>query len=595
MKKLLALSVSALLLWGCGGSGNGEKNTKVAKGNVFYGGVFKVNEVEDFRNLYPLAITEVTSYRIVSNVYEGLVKLNQKDLSIIPALAEKWEVNEDATSFTFYLRKGVKFHDDPCFEGEKGREVTAKDFKYCFDKLCSADPSNQGYWVFENKVKGANEYHKSTLDKAPLQGGVAGVKVIDDYTLKIELNYSFSGFLNLLTTPFCYAFPKEAFDKYGVDMRVKCVGTGPFRVKDVKEGEAVILVRNENYWDVDEFGNQLPYLDAVKCTFIKEKKSELLEFKKGNLDMVFRLPLEMIGEVVGELEQAKAGGNPSFEMQVMPALSISYYGFQHKSDLFKNKKVRLAFNYAVDRDAIVNFTLQGDGSPAKYGIVPPSFKDYNNAALKGYKFDPDLAKKYMAEGGYPGGKGFPELTLQLNSGGSRNVQIAEVIQKMLSENLGIKVKLNVMPFAQHLENVETGKALFFRTGWQADYPDPENFLNCLYGKHIPANLSDHSYINSVRYSSAKFDSLFEAAQKEIDMKKRNDLLLQADQVQIDDAAIMPLYYEENTRLVQMNVRNCDQNAMEFRDYTRVYFDNKKKPAAPASSAAPAPATEEKKE
>lgn len=581
MKKLLLLLAISVFVWGCGGSENDGKNTKVAKGNVNYGGVLRLNEVEDFRNLYPQAITEVTSYRIATQIYEGLIKLDQKDLSIIPCIAEKWDINENATSFTFYLRKGVKFHNDACFEGEKGRDVTAKDFKYCFDKLCEADPINQGYWVFENKVKGANEYHKSSLDKKPLPGGVSGVQVIDDYTIKIELNYPFSGFLNLLTTPFCSLFPKEAFDKYGVDMRVKCVGTGPFRVKEIKEGEAVILVRNENYWNIDEFGNQLPYLDAVQCTFIKEKKSELLEFKKGNLDMVFRLPLEMIGDVIGELEQAKSGGNPTFDMQVMPALSLTYYGFQHKSALFNNKKLRLAFNYAIDRDAIVNFTLQGDGTPAKFGIVPPSFKDYNFASLKGYKYDVDYAKKLMAEAGYPNGKGFPELTLQINAGGGRNNQIAEVIQKMLTENLGIKIKINSMPFAQHLENLETGKALFWRTGWSADYPDPENFLNCLYGKHIPANLTDHSYINSVRYSSAKFDSLFELAQKEIDVKKRNELLLLADQTQIDDGAIFPIYYEENTRLVHNSVKNLDQNAMEFRDFTKVYFEKDKTKKAEA--------------
>lgn len=585
MRKSLPLIFAiTAILFGCGGDkDNDTKNGKQAKGDAVYGGVFRMNEVEDFRNLYPLNITEVTSHRITNQVYEGLVKLNQKDLTIIPSIAEKWDVNPDATSFTFYLRKGVKFHDDACFPDGKGREVTANDFKYCLTLLSSSDPSNQGYPItFKGRVIGSDEYFQSTIDKKPLAEGVKGIKVIDDYTIQINLNYSFAGFINIMATPFTWVFPKEAYEKYGIEMRAKCVGTGPFRVKDVKEGEAVILVRNENYWNIDQWGNQLPYLEAVKFTFIKEKKSELLEFKKGNLDMVFQLPIEMISDVLGELENAKEGNIP-FEMQVSPSMAVQYYGFQHQSDLFKNKLVRQAFNYAIDREKIVNFTLQGEGLPGKFGIVPPSFAKYNNEKLMGYVFDPDKAKKLFREAGYPDGKGFPKLTLQLNSGGSRNIQIAEVIQKMLGENLNIEIELNVMPFAQHLENLETGKALFWRSAWIADYPDPENFLTLLYSGHIPPNLSDKSYVNSVRYKNEKFDEVFMSALKEVDEAKRMELYLQADQIAIDDAAIMPIFYDEHYRLLQINVNNFDANAMEYRDLSQVYFKERKKEQAESSN------------
>ena len=121
-----------------------------------YGGVFKMNETEDFKSLYPLNVTMALEQRIANQVYEGLVKLNQEDLSIMPGLAEKWDVNEDATSYTFHIRKGVMFHDNDCFEGGKGREVTAKDFKYCFDRIAVSDPTNQMYWLIKDKVVGAN-------------------------------------------------------------------------------------------------------------------------------------------------------------------------------------------------------------------------------------------------------------------------------------------------------------------------------------------------------------------------------------------------------------------------------------------------------
>ena len=203
--------------------------------------------------------------------------------------------------------------------------------------------------------------------------------------------------------------------------------------------------------------------------------------------------------------------------------------------------------------------------------MPPAIRKYDYEGIEGYGCDAHKARLLLAEAGYPNGDNFPQLTLQLNSGGSRNVQIAEVIQKQLKETLGIDVELSVMPWAQHLDNLETGKALFWRTGWIADYPDPENFLNLLYSPHIPANLNDKSYINSVRYASTEFDSLFSMALREVDEQKRLELYKQADQVAMDDAAIMPIYYYEHYRLLQLNVRNFDINAMEYRDLSRVYL------------------------
>jgi len=575
MKKLIYLIIGAVVtLSSCGGDQNDKNNnSNLAKGGVQYGGVFKLNETSDFTSLYPLNATTSIETGIIVQIYQGLVKLNQEDLSIIPSLAEKWDMNEEATSFTFHIRKGVFFQDDKCFEGGKGREVKAADFKYCFDKLCESNPNNQMFWLFKDKVKGANAYHESTKNKQPLEGGVEGIKVIDDYTLQIDLEYSFAGFLNIVSHPACFLYPQEALDTYADDMRINCVGTGPFKLKKIKDSETAILERNPNYWEIDKYGNQLPYLDGIKISFNKEKKAELLEFKKGNLDMVFRLPVEMISLVVGELRDAKKGGNISYVMQVVPALSVYYLGFQHKLPPFDNVDVRKAFNYAIDKESIATYTLQGEGRPAMNGFIPP-FKGYDSDGVKGYEFSPEKAKEHLAKAGYKNGEGFPEISLLINpGGGDRNVQISEVVQKMLSENLGISVKVEQMQFGQALEAIETGKALFWRAGWIADYPDPENFLNLLHGKIVPEELSKKSYINTMRYQSTEFDSIFNLALREVDKAKRYELFRQADQLQVDDAATLPLLYDENTRLLQVYVKNFPSNAMEYRDFTRVYFDH----------------------
>lgn len=585
MKKLV-LSLAALALLASCSNDKKEQNSEEAKGGVYYGGVFRMNELEDFKNLYPLAVSDVVSHRIANQIYEGLVKLSQTDLSVQPGLAYRWETNTDASVWTFHLRNGVKFHDNECFEGGKGRTVTAADFKYCFDKLCEFNANNSSFEItLKDRVKGANEFFASTKSGKPLDGGVSGIKALNDSTLQVELNFPFAGFLNILSQPGCWVYPKEALDKYGVDMRSKCVGTGPFVVKTIKEGDAVILEKNKDYWAIDENGNQLPYLDAVKFTFIKEKKAEMLEFQRGNLDMMFRIPIEMYKEIMGTYDNANAKKN-DFEIQTVPALSTQFYGMLFQGKVFNNKDVRLAFNYAIDRNKIVDYILQGEGVAGVYGCVPPvdAFKKagYNFDGLKGYSLDVAKAKEHMAKAGFPNGKGFGKLSLTINSAGNeRNGQVAEAVQKMLKENIGVDIEISVVPFAELIEGYRSAKLDFFRTGWIADYPDPETFLTLFYSKHIPASLNEKSFINFTRFSNARFDSLFAASMKEADAAKRYSMYQQADQILLDEGAFMPIFYDENDRLVHKNVRNFPANAMEHRDLSRVYFvpkdkDTKKK-------------------
>ncbi|TVR42524.1 MAG: ABC transporter substrate-binding protein [Cryomorphaceae bacterium] len=565
-----------LLLTACETPTNEDsKRAKKGVGGMEYGGVFSVNEIEDFRSLYPLNITDVTGHRVGNQIFEGLVKLDQESLEPVAGIAESWKVDDSGTRYTFTLRKGVFFHDDPCFPEGKGREVKADDVKYCLDRLCQAASDNVMFSYFTGRVKGADHYYEQSVKGKLPAGGVDGVKVLDEYTVSIELEYPFGSFLQIMSLPACWIYPSEAVELYGQELRAHAVGTGPFRKKVVREGEVVILERNPDYWGRDQYGNALPYLDAIRYTFIKEKKTELMEFMKGNLDMLYDPP----AEDVASLKQQARIDSGLFSVQSVPAMVIQYYGFQHESELFSNVHVRKAFNYAIDREQIVQYALQGRGFPAHHGIVPPSFREYNTASIKGYSYSPEKARHHMAMAGYPNGEGFPVLTLQLNYGGSVHVQVAEVIQKMLEENLNLNIELTLIPRAQHYERVETGRALFWRDGWSADYPDPENFLNLFYGALVPDDINQKSYINSIRYRSDDFDDLFESALRETDQEKRMKLFQQADQVAMDDAAIIPLYYEEAVRVVQGRVQNFPINALEYRDFSRVRFSQ---PATAAS-------------
>lgn len=569
----LFILTTILLLSSCGSGNQKSKQQTQGKGGIRYGGMFRYNETEFLKSLYPLAITETVGHRIVTQIYEGLVGFNPKDLTIDPMIAESWIVNNDATVYTFKIRKGVFFHDDVCFKDGKGREVTAPDFVYCFNLLCTPDSKNNGFAFFRDIVKGATALYTVREKKEPDTKKLTewGVKALNDSTLQVTLEKPYADFLNRLALPFMNVFPKEALDYYKGNILYNTVGTGPFYLKALKTDEAVILARNEKYWGKDEFGNQLPYLDAIKISFIKEDKTDMLEFQKANLDMKYRLPFDMIDEILDNNHQPK-GEYKKFALQVKPEYSTQFYGFLYVDKIFGDKNVRLAFNYAIDRAKIADYTAKGEGIPCFNGFVPLGIPGYDNNLVKGYTFDVKKAKDYLAKAGYPGGKDFPKTTLEINSGGGRNEKVAEAIQKMLSENLNIDVEISQVVWAQHTNNVETGKTNFWRFGWVADYPDPDNFLNLFYGKNVPKTFEEASYMNPTRYVNHTYDALFEKAIATPNAEERNRLYAKLDQMLIDDAPFMPIYYSVNRRLIQPYVKNFPNNGMEYRSLREVWLD-----------------------
>lgn len=581
MKKLVAVNIAlALLFSACNGDKSGNsKDASTGQGGVNLGGILRVNEVNNIKSLMPIAINEMSSYHLASQVYEGLVKYNQTDLTIIPALARSWDISPDLKEYTFHLRSDVRFHNDKCFKDSIGRLVNASDVKYCFENLCSKNVNNAQYDVtFKDRVEGANDFFAES--KSGKVRTFSGLTVVDDSTIKIRLLHSDANFLNVLAMPGCYIYPKEAVQWYGEGMRTKCVGTGPFYVESVQEGNAVIMKKNPNYWGYDKSGNRLPYLDGIKWTFVPDKRTEVMEFRRGNYDMIYRIPVEMFHDIFGEMQEGKK--SLDFDIYSSPALSTHYYGFNMQTNpFFSIKEIRQAFNLAIDRKKIADYTIKGEGRAAEFGMVPYTEEferqGYNYKGLRGYTYNPDSAKKLITLAGYPDGKGLPDFNLELNSGGGdRNILVALVIQKMLKDNIGVNMNINVVPWPEHIDNIQSGKSDFFRYAWIADYPDPESFLMMFYGRNVPANYLDKSYINFGRFKNKEFDSLFVLARAEADKTKRYKLFSKAEQIVLDEAACMPLFYDENLRLEQKNVRNIPENPMNFMDMSTTYIIPKKK-------------------
>lgn len=576
MKRIsLAILVLSVLvsITGCGKKE--VSNIVELPGGKKGGGLYRINELENIRSLDPVGINDVVSHHVAHQIYDLLVDLDTA-LNIKPALATRWEISEDGLTYTFHLRKGVMFQDNPCFPNGKGREMKASDVKYSLDRVCDPRTGTLGFDYYKNYVEGANEYFEDIsesrkADKEPVLTGVSGYIVQDDSTFVIKLKKPFGPFIYYLTQAYAYVIPKEAIDQYGKDFFQNPVGTGPFMFRDWQPDLELNLKKNPNYWEKDKFGNQLPYVEDVKFRFLKEVSQQLLEFRNGNLDECYRIPNESFKEIV-TLQKTLTPEYDKFVLQKVPSLAIQFYGFLVTGKIFNNEKVRQAFNYAIDREKILKFVLNGQGyMGAIYGIVPPSMPNYDVTKIKGYTFDLPKAKQLMAEAGYPDGKGFPEAVLQINSGGDRNIQIAESIQNMLKE-IGINMKLNIIQFAQHLDNIDAGRANFWRLGWVADYPDPENFLNLYYGKNVPKDPTQISPINSTRYQNPRFDELFEKAIATTDQTERYKLYQEAEQIAVSQAPMMFIYYDEDYRLLQPYVKGYYLDAMHRVNFRYLWLD-----------------------
>ncbi len=568
-----------IFLQGCGNKSavnNENEVTNVGVGGRKYGGIFKMNESEYIKTLFPPSITDAFSYRIANQIYEGLLKFDQTYLTLKNGLAESYTIDESGLTYTFKIKKDVFFHDADCFADGKGRLMTAQDVKECFTYLCTNVPQNLGFEIFDGVLKGARTYFDATKNGAKPNFDIEGIKVIDNHTISFTLEKKSSLFLYNLARSFAYIYPKEALLKYGNDMRIKPVGTGAFYLSAVEEDIAMVLKRNNKYYGKDSLGNDLPFLDALEIKFLKDRKTELFEFKNGNFDLIYRLPTDKIIEIVeSHADDAPDSEYKKYQLQREAEMSTHFLMFNHQHTLFKDINIRKAFNFAIDRTKILEYVLQGEGFKAGInGITPPVFDSYPIDSIKGYDLNIDSAKYYLSKAGFTDGKKFPKITLELNSDAERNVAVATEVQKELKDNLNIDIELNVVPLAQHIDNAMNGKTPFFRMGWMADFPNPENFLYLFYGKTVPNGPKEPAFPNLSRYKNPIFDSFYDKAMATTDVKEIVSHFQKAEQTLMNDAGVIVLWYDEGYRLLQPYVQNFPNNPMQYRDLSEVYFDKK---------------------
>ena len=360
--------------------------------------------------------------------------------------------------------------------------------------------------------------------------------------------------------------PKEIVEHFGADFRRNPVGTGPFKFKMWNEGSKLVFVKNENYFEFEN-GNRLPYLDAVSFSFIKDKETSFLEFLQGNVDMVSGIDAINTDEVLTVEGELKEKYKSQYQMQTQPYLKTDYLGFLIDENMpivkkspLKIKEIRQAINYGFDRKKMVKYLRKNLGTPATAGFIPPGLPSFDSKKVNGYDYNPDKVKELLFMAGFPDGKGLPEISLATTE---QYLELAEYIQSQLAE-FGIKIKIDVQKSSVLSDAIANSKLAFFRKSWVCDYPDEENFLSLFYSK----NWSPKGF-NYTHFSNPQFDILYEKSQSELNDSIRYGYYQQMDQLLIDNAPVVPMYYDQVVRLVQNNISGLTSNAMNLLSLKRV--------------------------
>ena len=518
--------------------------------------VFRYNESAGISSLDPAFARDQANIWASNQIFNGLVQLDDR-LLVKPALAKSWEILDSGQTYVFHLRSDVVFHNNACFKDSIGRKMMASDVVYSLKRVLDIKTLSPGaVWL-------SNLLQKDSI------GGYA-ITAINDSTISIKLKQAFSPFLGRLSMQYFSVIPHEAVELYGKDFSRHPVGTGPFYFKLWKEGVKLVLLKNDKYFESDSIG-PLPHLDAVAISFIIDKQSVFLEFVKGNIDFISGID----PSYKDELLQGDGSLNPKykgkFELLSAPYLNTEYLGIMVEDiELMKDsplrlRKIRQAINYSFDRKKMMRYLRNNIGIAGNYGFVPVGMPGFEGGVTKGYNYNPDKARQLLAEAGFPNGEGIPKITLSTTAA---YLDICKYIQQQ-AEQVGISMEVDVNQAAALRQMIANNKMPFFRGSWIADYADPENYLALFYTPNFcPAGA------NYTHYSNPKFDKMYEQARGETDYQKRLSLYRQMDQMVMDDAPVVVLYYDKVLRFVQNDIKNLGINSMNLLHLKNITKSNK---------------------
>jgi oligopeptide transport system substrate-binding protein len=470
--------------------------------------------------LDPQLSGDATSAEYIVEIYSGLVTLD-KDLNIVPDIAERWDMSSDGKVYTFYLRKNVQFHN--------GKPVRAQDFKWSFERACDYRTRSTTADTYMGDIVGCKDKLRGKANE------VSGVKVIDDYTLQLTIDQPRAYFLAKLTYPTAFVLDQENVERGGRTWTDKPNGTGPFKLAEYRLGELIALERNDSY-----YRDPKPQLKRVN--YILSGGSPMIMYEQGQLDMT---PVGL-----NDMERVTDPTNPlNKELQIIPTMSVFYIGMNVKQPPFDDPKVRQAFSYALDRQKIMDVVYKKT-VPVAEGIVPPTMPNYKDTDLKPLDYDLEKAKQLISESKYGDVSSFPDITLYTVGAGGATSRLIEAVVASLKDNLGVQIQVQQTDWATFLNDLNSPNNTnqMWDLGWIADYPDPHDFLD--------VNFRCGSLQNNTGYCNPDLDKLLDQAASQEDPAKRAALYYQAEQTIVSDAPWIPLFFEVQYWLVKPYVKDA---------------------------------------
>jgi len=494
------------------------------------GGVLNLYGIDPY-TLDPAVSGEMTSHVYLMQIFGGLVRFGE-ELEPAPDIAERWDITNGGRTYTFYLRQDVKFHD--------GSPVTASDFKYSWERACAPQTGSSTAATYLGDIVGVAEVLAGQTVE------ISGVRVTNDYTLEVTIDAPKSYFLSKLTYPTAFVVDSANVASGGVWWRSPN-GTGPFKLKEWQQGETLVLERNELYYgEVARVG---------QVVFKLWSGVPINMYETGEIDVT--------GVGAAYIEKITDEAGPFYQnLSIVPELSFYYIGFNASSPPFDDVNIRRAFSMAIDKERLISLVFKGTVQPAE-GILPPGIPGYNEA-LDGLEYDVEAAKELIARSSYGDVSNLPPITVTTAGWGGNISGELEAVIYQWRQNLGVEVTVRQLEPERFLYHLRDEVDEMYDTGWIADYPHPQDFLDILF--HSGA---DNNY---GRYSNSEVDSLLEAAGIEQDRDLSLGLYQQAEQLLVSDAACIPLGFGRNYILVKPYVKGYELNPLGFAMLNEVWLE-----------------------
>ena len=500
MKNFAIIPLLILFISGCGGGTEEHDN------------FLHLRLKDDPSSLDPAHIVDVPGGALAAKIYNGLVRFD-RDAKIIPDLASRWDITEDGRIYRFHLREGVKFTN--------GRKVAAEDVVYSLRRILDPEINSPRSWLLES-VKGAGAFLRGESDELP------GIRTSGDRVVEIELESPSGLFLNFLAMPNASIIPREEVERAEPSFSDHPIGTGPFKLEEWKHNNRIILSANRDYF----LGS--PRLSGIEYRIIPEMLTAAVEFEQGNLDIMD----------VPRAEYEKYTTELPWKDQILSRVGLnSYYlGFNCQKPPFNNQLLRKAFNYAIDREKIIDILLEGRAIPAS-GPVPPELLP--GIIAGGYEYNPERAKELLTQAGVK----LPLKVIFLFKADREVLSVAEVIQDYLKK-VGIELVLVQREWSSFKELVNKGEFDIFYLSWWGDYPDAENFL---YPTFYSGNIGPGG--NRSRFSDPEVDRLLDEASEETDQEARLKLLSATEARVVDLAPWVFLWHKKEVMVRRTRVKN----------------------------------------